>query len=116
MTSTQEAPFTMPEPESLPGSDADLRDIGRLIYYHDPTAHFQKMWGPDYTENVRSLWQRLNNAFKDGERAAGQADELLMGMAYDWALGPYLGVPESRKLAFLKWLLEGIRDHLRSRS
>jgi hypothetical protein len=116
MNSENKSTFNMPAPGALPGSDADLRDIGRFIYYHDPTAHFQKLWGPNYTENVRSLWEQLNNAFKEGEKAAVQAEELLMGMAYDWTLGPYLGVPESQKRAFLKWLLEGIRDRLQSQS
>lgn len=112
MDNENESSFNMPDLESLPGSDASLRDIGRFIYYNDPTLLFHKVWGDAYTEKVRSLWQRLNHAFKNGQKATGPADELLMCMAYDWALGPYMGVPESKKQDFLEWLLEGVRCQL----
>jgi len=116
MTNISESSFKIPGMDSLPGSDATLRDIGRFIHYHDPTASFHKVWGDAYKDNARSLWQRLSHAFKDVAKADGPADELLMGMACDGALGPYLGEPESKKLEFLHWLLEGVRHQLKNRA
>ena len=116
MNSENESAFSMPELASLPGVDASFREIGRFIHHHDPTLYFHKAWGDDYQENVHSLWQRLNNAFQNGETTAGQVDELLMGMAYHWALGPYLGVPDSKKQEFLAWLLAEIRRQLENRA
>ena len=112
MSNESGSAFRMPGLESLPGLDASFRDIGRFLHDHDPTLHFHRIWGHDYQENVRSLWQRLSSAFKDGATAAGQADELLMCMAYDWVLGPHLGMPDSKKQEFLMWLLDAIRHRL----
>ena len=36
-------------------------------------------------------------------------DERLLCLNYDIVLGPYLGAPAEHKLAFLHWLIEGIR-------
>ena len=112
MTSENGSSFKLPDIDSLPGPQASFRDIGRFLHDHDPTLHFHKLWGDDYRENVQALWQRLNGMFKKGEKPVGHAEELLMGMNYDWVMGPYLGVPESKKQEFLEWLLAGVRDQL----
>jgi hypothetical protein len=69
--------------------------------------------GEDYTSSVRSLWERCVQAYKNDDAAPEAVDELLMCFAYDVVLGPYLGVPEPHKLAFLHWLIDGIRRGLR---
>ena len=95
--------------DSLPGADATLEEIIRFARTADPTARFHERWGGEYADKARSLWNRCVQSFAAGEEPPGDRDELLLCLAYDVSLGPYLGVPEVHKLAFLRWLLNGIR-------
>ena len=115
MTGNSKLRFSMPTMEMLPKPEASLREVGRFLHDHDPTLYFHELWGDAYKENVQSLRQQYVNAYKDGTPATGRGADLLMCMAYDWALGPYLGVPDSQKLDFLQWLLAGVRQQLASR-
>jgi len=40
-------------------------------------------------------------------------DDVDRCLAYDAVLGPFLGLPEPQKLAFLRWLIDGLRKSLR---
>ncbi len=104
--------FAPPTLETLPGTDATLPQIIRFAQSVDPTALFRERWGDDYQQNVRALWDRCVQSYKVGAEAPGPADELLMCLAYDVVLGPYLGVPEPHKRPFLLWLIDGVRRGL----
>ena len=93
----------------LPESNASLRDLIRFADSYNPAPHFQMKWGADYQSNVSSLWQRFVQEYKRGSIATGPTDELLMCLAYDVVLGAHLGVPEPHKVAFLQWLIDGLR-------
>lgn len=104
--------WTMPGPEALPSADATLEQLIRFAHSVDPTTHFRIRWGEEYVTNVRALWQRSVESFKTGAATAAPPDELLMCLTYDIVLGPHLGVPDSHKLPFLRWLLDGVRRSL----
>jgi hypothetical protein len=71
---------------------------------------FRERWGEQYTQRVRAHWSECVRRFHCGAAAKGPADELLLCLAYDCVLGPYLGVPEPHKVAFWEWLVAGIRQ------
>jgi len=102
-------PLKMPDPEALPDSQASLRDIIRFASVFDPTAHFQERWGDDYKERAQGLWRQCVESFKAGAPPNVESGELLLCLAYDCSLGPYLAVPEPHKQHFLHWLMDGLR-------
>jgi hypothetical protein len=102
----------LPSLESLPGADATLEQMIGLAHTVDPTAHFQQRWGEEYRARAQALWHRCVQSYKDGLTAGLPSEELLMCLAYDVTLGPYLGVPEPHKLPFLRWLVDGVRRDL----
>jgi hypothetical protein len=85
----------------------------RFADAYNPTPHFRSKWCESYASSVRSLWERCVQAYKAGHAAPGSPEELLMCFAYDVVLGPNLGVPEPHKLAFLRWLLDSLRQAFR---
>jgi hypothetical protein len=112
MDKDTKSPWKMPAPEELPGTDATLERIIRFAQSVDPVTHFRDRWGEEYKTNVRALWERSIESFKAGTAMPAPPDEMLMCLAYDVALGPYLGVPNPHKLPFLRWLLDGVRKSL----
>jgi|WetSurMetagenome_2_1015567.scaffolds.fasta_scaffold72395_3 hypothetical protein len=102
-------PFKLPMPDALPGANATLEQIRRFAHFNDPTAHFQRCWGDEYKKNAQSLWRQCIQSYKAGSPPGGTSEELLMCLTYDIVISPYLGVPDSNNLPFLRWLLEGIR-------
>jgi hypothetical protein len=106
------SPWKLPSAETVPESDAGLEQIVRFARAADPTAHFRERWGEEYATNVQTLWQRCFQSFKAGVPPGRPPDELLMCLTYDVVLGPYLGVPDPHKLAFLRWLIDGVRGAL----
>jgi hypothetical protein len=103
---------TPPTAEALPGTDATLQQIIRFAQSVDPTAQFRLRWGENYQTKVRLLWDRCVQSYNAGAEPQGSVDELLMCLAYDVVLGPYLGVPEPHKRPFLLWLIDGVRQGL----
>jgi hypothetical protein len=106
--------LTPPTVGALPGADATLQQIIRFAQSADPTAEFRARWGENYQTNVKALWDRCVQSYNAGVKPQGSADELLMCLAYDIVLGPYLGVPEPHKRPFLLWLIDGVRQGLQS--
>ncbi len=102
----------MPPAEALPRDRASLREIIHFAWAYDPTEHFLERWGENYKAKVEALWHGCVQSFLAGTPAAGEADELLLCLVYDCVLGPGLGVPESLKEGFLRWLVDGIRRAL----
>jgi hypothetical protein len=100
--------FPLPAPEDLPGPEAALADLVRFARTTDPTTHFRERWGAEYRDRAASLWRACVEAFGAGEEPPAPPDELLLCLCYDVTLGPHLGAPDSRKLAFLHWLVEGL--------
>jgi hypothetical protein len=99
-----------PSIESLPGPEAGLREIIRFSATHDPTMEFRAQWGVDYPSRAMGLWSDLLQAFKSGSASpARNAEELLMCLSYDIAVGPYCPVPESQTVSFHQWLVQGLR-------
>lgn len=112
MSEPESSPLRMPPVESLPGGDASIEDFIRFTREFDPTAHFQERWAARYKQEVAALRDRCVQSYRAGKPADGSAAELLMCMTHDCILGPYLGVPGSHKVEFLRWLAEGIRRSL----
>ncbi len=102
-----------PALESLPARDSSFIELIRFADAYNSAPHFRKRWGDDYQSNVGSLSGRYVQAYKSGALASGPLDELLLCLAHDVAVGPYLGVPEPHTLAFLRWLIDGIRQKIR---
>ena len=103
---------TLPAASALPGTDATLQQIIRFAQSVDPTAQFRLRWGENYQTKVRFLWDQCVQSYNAGEEPQESVDELLMCLAYDVVLGPYLGVPEPHKRPFLLWLIDGVRKGL----
>ncbi len=112
MSAETSKPLEMPSLESLPGSTASLEELLRFTRAFDPTLHFRQRWPENYKTEVEALWHRCVQSYKAGTPASAGPDELLMCMAYDCVLGPYLGVPEPQKAQFLQWLVDGMRKGL----
>jgi hypothetical protein len=105
-------PLMLPLAHELPHEQASLREIGEFIARCDPTRHFREHWGERYREQVGKLWNDCVIAYRGHREATVAPGELLLCLAYDWRLGPCLGVPEQDKLAFLRWLIEQTRMRL----
>ena len=114
METNSQSRLSLPAAESLPPTDATLPQIIRFARTADPTAHFLEHWGKNYQTQVRALWDRYVTSYQAGEETQGSAEELLMCLVYDIALGPYLGVPEPSQRSFLLWLIDGVRRALQS--
>jgi hypothetical protein len=104
----------MPPLEALPAATASLEEIGRFAMLFDRTGHFRERWGERHRPNVDALWKKCVSAYRGDRSATEPADELMLCLAFDWILGPYLGVPEREKLSFLRWLLSQIRGQMSS--
>jgi hypothetical protein len=102
-------PLTLPRSQELPRGDASLLEIGNFIACFDPTRHFRELWGERYRDRIRTLWSDCVSAYRNGCAPAFATGELLLCLAYDWRLGPCLGVAEHEKLAFLRWLISRVR-------
>ena len=103
--------FRPPSAGSLPSADASVAEVLRFIGTFDMPLfeHIRQRWGAEYRDLVQARWGRGINEFSSGQPAVGPVDELLLCLAYDAAVGPYLGVPESDKLPFWLWLIDGVR-------
>lgn len=97
--------------ESIPDERAEWDEVFQFItsFQQHVPATFQQRWGTEYQENARALWSRLASAFRAGQPLDAAADELLLCLAYDLAVAPYIGTPQSQQLAFWQWLLDGLR-------
>ena len=105
-------PLVLPLGQELPSERASLLEIGEFIARFDPTRHFREHWGERYRDDIRKLWSDCVSAYRCSRRAAAAPGELLLCLAYDWRLGPCLGMAEHEKLAFLRWLLAQIRARI----
>ncbi|MCI0637988.1 MAG: hypothetical protein L0Y72_23560 [Gemmataceae bacterium] len=112
MADTISQPFRMPESDSLPPAGTPLEGMIRFISTFELAIirQFRERWGEEYKGRVQAHWSECVRRFKAGAPAEGPADELLLCLAYDCVLGPYLGVPEPHKLVFWDWLLAGVRQ------
>lgn len=102
----------VPNRQDLPDESATLREIIRFSDRFNPLPHFQSLWGDEYKTRVADLWRRCIESFKNNSPPPTDIGELLMCLQFDIVLGPYLPVPDSNKLQFLQWLVNGIRMEL----
>ena len=105
-------PLILPAPGELPGDGAVLTEIGMFIARFDPTRHYRERWSERYRLEIEALWNRCVSAYRGSHDPVVPAGDLLLCLAYDWRLGPYLGVSEHEKLAFLRWLIVQMRVRL----
>jgi hypothetical protein len=97
---------------TLPGPDASLSQLIKFCRDNDPSPEFQDRWGSDFQAKARDLWAESTNAFKQHRRSGANPDELLLCMAYNATVAPYLGIPEAISLAYLHWVLRELREKL----
>lgn len=102
----------LPENNNFPSAEAGLREIGRFVHEFDPTQDFIELWGDDYRTKVETLWQEQLKKFRAGERPAADVRELLLVLAYQYAIAPYSGIPENVLLDFSRWLISGMRAEM----
>jgi hypothetical protein len=107
-------PLSLPLAEELPNDAASLAEIGSFIGHFDPTRHFREHWGERYRFDIETLWNNCVSAYRGSRDAIAPCGELLLCLAYDWRLGPCLGVAEHEKLSFLRWLIAQMRVRLSS--
>ena len=105
-------PLTLPAQADLPADSAPLTEIGIFIERFDPTRHFREQWGERYRSQIEALWNNCVSAYRGSRDAPASPGELLLCLAYDWRLGPYLGISEHEKLAFLRWLCAQMHTRL----
>ena len=99
--------------DALPAPDADLRETIRFSASHDPTLQFRALWGAEYPARAMALWSGLTRSFKSGAAPpAENAEELLMGLSYDIAVGPYGQASGMQAPSFHRWLIDGLRRSL----
>lgn len=104
--------MNIPNYSDLPPTDAKLRDIGRFSHQFDPTDHFLALGGSEYKKQVENLWEAQLISFREGGLPSGNVPELLLVLAYQLAIAPYTGAPDSFLLSFSHWLIEGMRKAL----
>jgi hypothetical protein len=97
-------------PDALPPPDATLAELVRFAHASSPVAEFQKRWGPEYAQRARELWSGATHAFRQGRPIGAPPDELLLCMAYDVTMAPYLGVPEDVSHRFLSAVVRELRE------
>jgi hypothetical protein len=97
---------------NLPKTDADLKELIAFCRQNDPSREFEKRWGSEYRERVRELWGASTYAFKSGQPTGYSPDELLMCMAYDVIVAPYIGVPEDISHSYLQTMLRELREKI----
>jgi hypothetical protein len=105
-------PLTLPAAADLPGDAASLTGVGTFIERFDPTRHFRERWGERYRPDIEALWHNCVSAYRGSGEPIVPPGELLLCLAYDWRLGPFLGISEHEKLAFLRWLIAQMRARL----
>ena len=103
------SPLVLPQAQELPGDEASLLEIGNFITRFDPTRHFREHWGERYRDDVGKVWSNCVSAYRGSREPSATPGELLLCLAYDWRLGPCLGVAEHEKLGFLRWLIAQMR-------
>lgn len=96
----------------LPLSDASLRELIEFVRSNDPMKEFQELWGPDSNDRILELWGKSTHSFKERRPIGGTPDELLLCMAYDVTVAPYLGVPEETTHSYLHFVLKELREKL----
>lgn len=101
--------WKVPPPEAMPGPEVTLEEIVRFSRSADPTEYFRARWGDEYKDNARAVWARCAEAYRTGAAQPGDPDELMLCLAHDLVIAPYLAVPESTQLPFLHWLIDGMR-------
>lgn len=94
----------------LPGPDASLGELIKFCRSNDPSQEFKERWDSEFVEHVRELWAASTHAFKAGRATGYDQDEVLMCMAYDVAVAPYLGVPEDISHSYLHAMLRELRE------
>lgn len=93
----------------LPEPDAGLSELIRFSFQYNPSELFMAEWGEDYRERAEALWEASTQAFK-AQKATGHSPEhVLLCMAFDAAIAPYTGVPESLALAYQRAMLQELR-------
>lgn len=102
----------LPDNKDFPSAEAGLREIGRFAHQFDPTQDFIELWDDDYKTKVETLWQEQLRKYRTGERPAADVPELLLVLAYQYAIAPYTGIPENNLLDFSRWLISGMHAEM----
>jgi len=95
---------------SLPRPDATLRELVEFCRANDPSQEFMERWRTEFRDRVRELWAASTHAFKAGRGTGYSPDEVLMCMAYDVTVAPYIGVPEEVSHSYLHAMLRELRE------
>jgi hypothetical protein len=95
---------------SLPGPDATLKELVEFCRKNDPSQEFMERWGAEFRDRARELWGASTHAFKAGRETGYAPDEVLMCMAYDITVAPYIGVPEEVSHSYLHAMLRELRE------
>jgi hypothetical protein len=92
MPDPKSQPFRPPESDSLPPAGTSLEGMIRFISTFELPLirQFRDRWGEQYKQRVQAHWSVCIRRFQSGTAAEGPADELLLCLAYDCILGPYL--------------------------
>ena len=96
----------------LPQSDASLSELIAFSRSNDPAKEFQELWGSAYKDRIEELWSSSTHSFKERRPIGATPDELLLCMAFDVTVAPYIGVPEDISHAYLHFVLKELREKL----
>jgi len=96
----------------LPQSDASLPELIEFIRNNDPVKEFQELWGSDSNDRILALWKNSTHSFQEKQPIGVTPDELLLCMAYDTTVAPYIGVQEKTSHSYLHFVLKELREKL----
>lgn len=98
---------------SLPSTDAQLETLIEFSRTYDPSEEFKQIWGSEFRDRTRELWGASTHAFKEDLPTGFNANEILLCMAFDVSVGPYLGIPARITHAYLQAMVNELRGTLR---
>lgn len=104
----------MPNAVMIPNPDAPLIEMIRFSKAYNPIPQLRESLGPDYPAYIERLRDRCITAFQAGGQAPGTRDELVICLAYEIAVMPYLGISEENAARLCRWFLDGIRRRMTS--
>ncbi|ROQ30083.1 hypothetical protein [Gallaecimonas pentaromativorans] len=93
----------------LPKADASLSELLRFSFEYNPSELFMAAWGEEYRERAEALWAASTQAFKAQKATGYSPEQVLLCMAFDAAIAPYTGAPESLVLAYQRAMLQELR-------
>ena len=97
-------------PDMLPKPNASHSEIIAFCQQNDPSLQFKELLGDKYNDHVIDLWSKSTHSFKSAIPTGYNINEILLCMAYDISVAPYIGVPIEISISYLNYMLNELRE------